>query len=57
MPFGSYEESPQQAFRNAARILKETGRGGGEAGGRRGDGGDHRLPFKGAAFRSWAMSA
>jgi 3-methyl-2-oxobutanoate hydroxymethyltransferase len=28
MPFGSYEESPQQAFRNAARIMKETGCGG-----------------------------
>ncbi|MBZ8131748.1 3-methyl-2-oxobutanoate hydroxymethyltransferase [Afifella sp. IM 167] len=27
MPFGSYEESPQQAFHNAARILKETGAG------------------------------
>ncbi|MEM8775366.1 MAG: 3-methyl-2-oxobutanoate hydroxymethyltransferase [Pseudomonadota bacterium] len=25
MPFGSYEESPEQAFRNAARILAETG--------------------------------
>src|SRR5688500_11749748 len=25
MPFGSYEESPAVAFRNAARILKETG--------------------------------
>jgi 3-methyl-2-oxobutanoate hydroxymethyltransferase len=25
MPFGSYEASPEQAFRNAARILKETG--------------------------------
>ncbi|MER5173757.1 3-methyl-2-oxobutanoate hydroxymethyltransferase [Thioclava kandeliae] len=25
MPFGSYEESPAQAFRNAARILAETG--------------------------------
>src|SRR6187549_3640099 len=25
MPFGSYEASPQQAFENAARILKETG--------------------------------
>lgn len=24
MPFGSYEESPAMAFRNAARILKET---------------------------------
>jgi len=28
MPFGSYEESPAQAFRNAARILKETGAAG-----------------------------
>ena len=25
MPFGSYQESKEQAFRNAARILKETG--------------------------------
>ena len=25
MPFGSYEESPEQAFRNAARVLAETG--------------------------------
>jgi 3-methyl-2-oxobutanoate hydroxymethyltransferase len=25
MPFGSYEESPQIAFRNAARVMKETG--------------------------------
>jgi 3-methyl-2-oxobutanoate hydroxymethyltransferase len=25
MPFGSYEESPQVAFRNAARVMKETG--------------------------------
>jgi 3-methyl-2-oxobutanoate hydroxymethyltransferase len=24
MPFGTYEESPQQAFRNAARVVKET---------------------------------
>ena len=24
MPFGTYEESPQIAFRNAARIMKET---------------------------------
>ncbi|WP_410216784.1 3-methyl-2-oxobutanoate hydroxymethyltransferase [Paracoccus sp. (in: a-proteobacteria)] len=27
MPFGSYEESPQQAFRNAARVMAETGCG------------------------------
>lgn len=25
MPFGSYEEGPQQAFRNAARLMRETG--------------------------------
>ena len=25
MPFGSYEESPQQAYRNAARLMSETG--------------------------------
>jgi 3-methyl-2-oxobutanoate hydroxymethyltransferase len=25
MPFGSYEASPEQAFHNAARLLKETG--------------------------------
>ncbi|MEL6318681.1 MAG: 3-methyl-2-oxobutanoate hydroxymethyltransferase [Pseudomonadota bacterium] len=25
MPFGSFEESPEVAFRNAARIVKETG--------------------------------
>src|SRR6476619_501324 len=27
MAFGSYEESPSIAFRNAARVLKETGCG------------------------------
>ena len=27
MPFGSYEESPNMAFRNAAKIMKETGCG------------------------------
>lgn len=27
MPFGTYEESPAMAFRNAARIMKETGCG------------------------------
>jgi 3-methyl-2-oxobutanoate hydroxymethyltransferase len=25
MPFGSYEESPEAAFRSAARVLRETG--------------------------------
>ncbi|HZU64877.1 MAG TPA: 3-methyl-2-oxobutanoate hydroxymethyltransferase [Novosphingobium sp.] len=28
MPFGSYEQSPAQAFENAARLLKETGAAG-----------------------------
>lgn len=28
MPFGSYEESPAQAFESAARVLKETGAAG-----------------------------
>lgn len=27
MPFGSYEESPSVAFKNAARVMKETGCG------------------------------
>lgn len=27
MPFGSYEESPEQAFRSAARVMRETGCG------------------------------
>lgn len=27
MPFGTYEESPSMAFRNAARVMKETGCG------------------------------
>jgi 3-methyl-2-oxobutanoate hydroxymethyltransferase len=27
MPFGSYEENPQQAFHNAARLMAETGAG------------------------------
>ena len=27
MPFGSYEQSPAQAFENAARLMRETGAG------------------------------
>lgn len=27
LPFGSYEGSPEEAFRNAARVMKETGAG------------------------------
>jgi 3-methyl-2-oxobutanoate hydroxymethyltransferase len=30
MPFGTYEESPSIAFRNAAKIMKETGCGAGK---------------------------
>ncbi len=36
MPFGCYEESPEQAFRNASRIMKET-----EAGAVKLEGGAH----------------
>ncbi len=39
MPFGSYEESPQIAFRNAVRILKET-----ECGAVKLEGGLHMAP-------------
>lgn len=39
MPFGSYEESPQQAFQNAARIMGETG-----AGAVKLEGGSHMAP-------------
>jgi len=28
MPFGSYQESPEQAYRNCARVMAETGCGG-----------------------------
>lgn len=27
MPFGAYEEGPEQAFRNAARLMRDTGAG------------------------------
>ena len=39
MPFGSYEESPQIAFRNAARVMKETG-----CGAIKMEGGEHMAP-------------
>ena len=39
MPFGSYEESPPIAFRNAARVLKETGCGAVKI-----EGGSHMAP-------------
>ena len=35
MPFGSYEESPAQAFRNAARLMADTGAGAVKLGGGR----------------------
>ena len=43
MPFGTYEESPQMAFRNAAKIMKETACGGRQAGRRRAHGRHHPL--------------
>ena len=39
MPFGSYEESPQQAFASAARLMRETG-----AGAVKLEGGQHMAP-------------
>ena len=51
LPFGSYQASPVQAFRNAARVLAETGRPGGETGGRHRNGGDHLLSDLSGAFR------
>ena len=38
MPFGSYEASPEQAFRERRAAAQGNRRGGGEAGGRGGDG-------------------
>jgi 3-methyl-2-oxobutanoate hydroxymethyltransferase len=56
MPFGSYEESPEQAFRNGSRVLKET-----NAGAIKMEGGAHMaetlLSWSNAACRSWGMSA
>jgi 3-methyl-2-oxobutanoate hydroxymethyltransferase len=40
MPFGSYEESPGQAFRNAARLMAETG-----AASVKLEGGEHMAPI------------
>ena len=40
LPFGGYQESPEQAFRSAARIMAETGLRRGQARRRRRDGGD-----------------
>ncbi len=51
MPFGSYEESPEQAFRNAARLMAETGCCGGEAGRRRDAWRGRFASSPGAAFR------
>ena len=51
MPFGSYEASPEQAFASAARVHEGNRLRGGQAGGRRGDGADHRLPDPAAASR------
>ena len=51
MPFGSYEESPNIAFRNAARILKETGCGAIKLEGGDAYGGNHQL-FNEARYSS-----
>ena len=46
MPFGSYEESPPVAFRNAARVIKETGCGADQDRRRRANGRDHPLSLR-----------
>ena len=46
MPFGSYEESPSISFRNAARVLKETGLRRHQDRGRRAYGGDDPLSHR-----------
>lgn len=56
MPAGSYEEGPEQAFRNAARLMAKTGCGAVKL-----EGGEsmaamiHSLPA--SASRSWHTSA
>ena len=44
MPFGSYQESPAQAFRSAARLMKETGCSAVKLEGGRDHGADRRVP-------------
>ncbi len=44
MPFGSYEGSPEQAFANASRIMKETGCAAVKLEGGRSDGSHDRVP-------------
>ena len=44
MPFGSYQESPAQAFRNAARIMSETGCAGVKLEGGEAMADDHPVP-------------
>lgn len=56
LPFGSYEEGPQQAFRNAATLMAETGCAAVKL-----EGGEKMAPpspsSPSAASRSWPMSA
>ena len=55
MPFGSYQESPEQAFRNAAPG-DERDRGGRGENGRRRPHGRGPSPFlSSGAFRSWGI--
>ncbi len=51
LPFGAYEESPEQAFRNASRLLAETGAPAVKLEGGVHMAPDHRLPDAGAASR------
>ena len=56
LPFGSYQQSPQQAFCSAARVLAETGASAGEAGRRHGHGRGPSRSSPRAGCRSVAMS-
>ncbi len=60
LPFGSYQESKEQAFRSAVRADAGNRMRWRQAGGRGGNGGDDRLPDckRGPSFRPrWAYAA
>ena len=56
LPFGSYQEGPVQALRNATRLVKEAGRRRGQAGGRRALARTRSSCWSSPASRSWRTS-